>query len=122
MPTSWVVMEDGMQRLLYLALALVLLMGISVASGQAPFLQGIPGPMVWQTAPLQWKTEPPGSLSITAGKQTDWFVSPMDGTRRDSSPRLLFQPGDDFVLSTRVSVDFRSQWGAGVLAAVLNGQ
>jgi regulation of enolase protein 1 (concanavalin A-like superfamily) len=109
-------MEDGMQRLLCLAPALVLAMGISVASGQGPVLPGIPGPMAWQNRPLGWEAEPSGSLSITAGKQTDWFVSPMDGARRDSSPRLLFQPADDFVLSTRVTVDFRSQWDAGVLA------
>jgi regulation of enolase protein 1 (concanavalin A-like superfamily) len=75
--------------------------------------------MVWQNAPAGWKAEA-GSLSITAGKGTDWFVSPIDGARRENSPRLVFQPGDDFVLSAHVTVDFRAQWDAGVLVLYVN--
>ena len=98
---------------------LVYVAGLAVmACAQAPVspeLPGLPGPMMWQNPPVNWKAGPAGSLSITAGKQTDWFVSPMDGARRENSPRLLFQPADDFVLSARVTVDFRTQWDAGVL-------
>ena len=86
-----------------------------MARGQTPVLTGIPGLMVWQNAPAHWKVNEPGTLSITAGKGTDWFVSPMDGARRENSPRLVFEPADDFVLSARVTVDFRSQWDAGAL-------
>jgi len=44
----------------------------------------------------------------------------MDGARRENSPRLVFQPADDFVLSTRATVDFRTQWDAGVLVLYVN--
>lgn len=44
----------------------------------------------------------------------------MDGARRENSPRLVFQPADDFVISARVTVDFRSQWDAGVLVLYVN--
>lgn len=89
------------------------------AYGQAPAVPGLPGPMVWQNAPASWKAEA-GGLSITSGKQTDWFVSPMDGARRENSSRLVFQPADDFVLSARVTVDFRAKWDAGALVLYVN--
>lgn len=76
--------------------------------------------MVWQNSPVDWKSGEAGSLSITAGKRTDWFAAPMGGPQTDKSPRLLFQPADGFVLSARVTVDFRSQWDAGVLVLYVN--
>jgi len=95
------------------------LLGVCAALAQAPAVPGLPSPMTWQNAPVAWKANA-GSLSITSARQTDWFVSPMDGARRDNSPRLLFQPADDFVLSARVTVDFRAQWDAGVLVLHVN--
>lgn len=85
-----------------------------------PVVDGIPGPMNWQNPPLEWKIENHQTLSITGGKQTDWFVSPMGDGHSDNSPRLLFKPADDFVLSAKVTVDFRSQWDAGVLVLYIN--
>ena len=81
----------------------------------APVITGIPGPMIWQHPPANWKIEDGGTLSITAGKQTDWFVSPMGDSRRDNSPRLLFTPAEDFVFSAKVTVAFQSQWDSGAL-------
>ena len=89
------------------------------ADRPAPLIPGVPAPLEWQNTPLDWKVED-GKLSITAGKQTDWFVSPIDGWHRDNSPRLLFQPADDFVLSAKVTAPFDSQWDAGVLVLYLN--
>jgi len=88
---------------------------------QTPALAGLPGPLTWQNAPAEWKIGSDQSLSITAGPHTDWFVSPMDAVLTDKSPRLVFKPADDFVLSARATVDFRSQWDAGVLVLYVNG-
>lgn len=85
-----------------------------------PILDGIPGPMIWQNPPAHWSIESQRTLSVTAGAQTDWFVSPMGDSRRDNSPRLLFEPADDFVLSAKVTVDFHSPWDAGVLVLYEN--
>ncbi len=93
---------------------------VLVAHGQEVVIPGVPGPMEWQNASPEWKVGHTGSLSITAAKGTDWFVSPMDGGRSDKSPRLLFQPADDFVLSSRVTVNFGAQWDAGVLVLYVN--
>lgn len=85
-----------------------------------PVLEGIPGPMQWQNPPAEWKIENQQTLSITAGRQTDWFVPPMGDGRRDNSPRLLFKPANDFVLSAKVTVGFRSQWDSGALVLYVN--
>ena len=111
----WCAVEGVHVRMRWAAGCVVMAGLAGAACGQKPVIAGIPGAMEWQNAPLAWKTERAGTLSITAGKQTDWFVSPMDGARRENSPRLLFEPADDFVLSARVTIDFRSQWDAGAL-------
>jgi regulation of enolase protein 1 (concanavalin A-like superfamily) len=85
-----------------------------------PSLDGIPGPLTWQHAPAQWKIDSRQTLSITADKATDWFVSPVAGRGRDNSPRLLFKPGDDFVLSAKVTVDFHAQRDSGDLILYVN--
>ena len=112
-------------------LALVLLL-LSTATAQAqsttgegatlPVLNAIPGPLIWQHPPVDWKIDGGNTLSITGGKGTDWFVSPMGDGRSDNSSRLLFKPADDFVLSAKVDVGFRSQWDAGVLVLYVNDE
>ena len=90
------------------------------ADTSVPVLHGIPGPTEWKNAPLSWAVDGSGALSITAGKQTNWFVSPLDGGKSENSPKLLFKPAEDFVLSARVTVDFQSQWDAGTLVLYAN--
>lgn len=89
-------------------------------SDSTPIIAGLPGAMIWQHRPATWKIEEGKTLSISADKQTDWFVSPMDGERTDKSPRLLFKPADDFVISAKVTVGFRSQWDSGALVLYVN--
>jgi regulation of enolase protein 1 (concanavalin A-like superfamily) len=102
--------------------ALTLCAQTSASSNQAavPVIAGLPGPLVWQHPPAQWKIDDGKTLSITAGKQTDWYLSAMDEAPRDNSARLLFKPAEDFELSAKVNVDFQSQWDAGVLVLYVN--
>jgi regulation of enolase protein 1 (concanavalin A-like superfamily) len=92
----------------------------SASKDAAPALDGVPGPLTWQHAPAQWKIDSGKTLSITSGKQTDWFANPFDGALVDSTPRLLFKSAGDFALSAKVTVDFRSQWDSGVLVLYEN--
>jgi regulation of enolase protein 1 (concanavalin A-like superfamily) len=85
-----------------------------------PVIDGLPGPLVWQHPPASWKVEGGKALSITAGKQTDWYDSAMNEAPRNNSSRLLFKPTDDFELSAKVNVDFHSQWDSGVLVLYVN--
>jgi regulation of enolase protein 1 (concanavalin A-like superfamily) len=83
-------------------------------------LAGISGPWIWQNPPASWKVESGSTLTIAAGKRTDWFASPIGDDRSDNTPRLLFKPAENFVLSAKVTVDFRSQWDSGALVLYAN--
>jgi len=52
---------------------------VSAQKNAEPSLDGVPGPLMWQHAPAQWKIESGKTLSITGGKETDWFANPFDG-------------------------------------------
>ncbi len=96
---------------------LVFLLCTCLAAAQKPIaLKGVPKDLRWQIAPLDWEIEDGNTLTITAGKGTDEFVSPLDGHTSTGAPKLMFQPDDEFVLTARVTVDFKSTWDAGFLA------
>jgi uncharacterized protein len=94
--------------------------GALAAPDRVPQIAGIPGSLEWGNVPLDWNIGDGSALSITAGKKTDWFAYAGGGPKQDSSPRLLFKPSDDFVLSAKVAVDFHATWDAGGLALYAN--
>jgi regulation of enolase protein 1 (concanavalin A-like superfamily) len=77
-------------------------------------LAGFPAPLEWDPAPVAWSA-PEGALAVEAGPKTDVFVDPGDGTETLSAPRLLGRVEGDYSLSARVTVEFRSDYDAGVL-------
>jgi regulation of enolase protein 1 (concanavalin A-like superfamily) len=77
-------------------------------------IKGIPAPGEWKNTPVHAEAHE-DTLTIAAGKFTDWYISPVDRRQTTSAPILLFPPAHDFVLTTKVSVDFRTQWDAGAL-------
>ena len=78
-------------------------------------LKAIPDAMQWNNAPASFAVRGGNELEIVSPGQTDWFVSPLDYTVRMNSPRLLFDAPAGFVLRTKVTVDFKAKWDAGVL-------
>ncbi|MFC3653266.1 DUF1349 domain-containing protein [Dyella humi] len=76
---------------------------------------GLPSPYTWQNKAAEWNANA-NSLTLTAGKKTDWFVYPGGGYTANSSPRLLFKAADDFMLSTKVEVKAHATYDAGCLA------
>ena len=92
----------------------------SLSQPPAPTLEGISAPLTWQHTPEQWKIVNGKTLTIAGGKQTNWFANPFDGAQDDNSPRLVFKPTEDFALSAKVDVDFRTKWDAGVLVLYVN--
>lgn len=108
-------------RALPALLALLLAAAGQPAADKPPLsLAGLPAPFVWQNQPADYHPSNSPSLILPAGKSTDWFVSPMDGARRDNSPRLLFTPAADFVFSAKVTVGFHAQWDGGGLVLYVN--
>lgn len=84
---------------------------------------GLPAATSWRHQPLSASFSD-GALTITAGPGSNWFVTPIDGTEEfsaDSAPTLLFPvESKEFVLSSRISLDFESQWDAGALVVFAN--
>lgn len=85
------------------------------SAGEAITLPGLPGTLAWKNTPVSWRLDPHGVLQVAAGPKSDWFVDPFDGTVTNGAPILLFRPGKDYVLSTRVTVKFATKWDAGAL-------
>jgi uncharacterized protein len=77
-------------------------------------LAGFPSPLAWDPAPVAWSAAE-GAFAVQAGPKTDVFVDPGDGTEILSAPRLLGRVEGDYSLSARVTVEFRSDYDAGVL-------
>jgi regulation of enolase protein 1 (concanavalin A-like superfamily) len=77
-------------------------------------VEGIPGPLTWHNSPASF-SKGSTSIDIASGAKTDWFVSPYDGRVANSAPMLMFDPGNTFVFSAKVQVQFSTQWDAGAL-------
>lgn len=80
-----------------------------------PTLKGLSGKLEWLNAPVGWHVDDGTSLTVQAGKQTDWFVDPFNGETHKNAPILLFNPAKDFVFSVQVKVPFKTKWDAGAL-------
>jgi uncharacterized protein len=93
----------------------VLFVLVGTMLAERPTINGLPGSLAWQNAPVAWHVEAGRELTIRSGKETDWFVDPFDGTVHSTAPMLLFMPADDYVLSTKVKVGFNTKWDAGAL-------
>jgi uncharacterized protein len=95
---------------------LVLWLASAFVFGQTtPSIPSLPGTLTWQNTPRAWNIDSKNVLTIFSNAKTDWFVDPFDGTVAKSAPILLFAPGSDYVLSTRVTVQFTTKWDAGAL-------
>ncbi len=70
--------------------------------------------LAWLKEPVSFKSTS-DSFTVTAPVKTDWFVDPNGTAHDDSAPALLFDAEKDFVLSAKVTVDFKSTYDAGVL-------
>lgn len=102
------------------AAALVLLAMATINGEDAGLaIPGIPDRLHWKIAPASWKLTN-GELTITAGRTTDWYTSPVDRKVTANAPVALFQPAADFVLTAKVRVDFETKWDAGFLMVYVN--
>jgi hypothetical protein len=79
-------------------------------------LPNMPVELTWKYPPVDWTTADGNSLTIVAGENTDWFIDPAGTYTKDNAPVALFAPPDaNFLLSAKVTVDFASDFDAGVL-------
>lgn len=100
----------------YAAAALFVCCVSILACGQSnSSISGMPFHFAWQNSPQSWNLSHGNVLTIASKAKSDWFVDPFDGTVANSAPIFYFAPQSDFVLSTRVSVSFKTKWDAGAL-------
>lgn len=78
----------------------------------------LPGDLQWKNDPVDWSIGADGTLSITAGAKTDWFVDPSgNGWVSSNAPAALFAPPvENYLVSAKVTVNFASTFDAGVIA------
>jgi len=88
--------------------------GAVAAGGEPVRVKGIPVALEWRNSPTSFDGEA-DSLTPVAGRSTNWVTSPIDGSASASSPLLLFEPADEFVVSARVAIDAPGRWDAGFL-------
>ncbi|WP_293054069.1 DUF1349 domain-containing protein [Paludibacter sp.] len=75
----------------------------------------IPYAMHFENKALDYKILSENHIRIVAPANTDLFISPDGGYAIDKSPRLIFKPDSDFILTANITPDFKSKWDAGVL-------
>lgn len=80
-------------------------------------LRAIPFPLAWNNKPISYSVEN-GSLTIVAGAKTDMFRDPNVTYNTDNAPKLLFQPDNDFVLSTSIQHSFVNKWDGGAIVLI----
>lgn len=85
-------------------------------------MKAIPYAMHFENTPLNYKVLTDNEISITAPENSDLFISPDGGYKTDKSPRLLFSPDSDFILTAKIKLDFNSNWDAGVLMVFNDNQ
>lgn len=79
-------------------------------------ISAIPYSLAWQV-PAVSASFADDKLSITAGPKTDLFTDPRGQINVANTPRLMFMPQGDFMLSATVTVPFAATYDAGVLVA-----
>ena len=77
-------------------------------------LSPIPSPLNWHLEPQDWNITD-NVLTATAGAKTDLFVDPLSSNKSLNASMLVFENNQDFMLSSRVTVDFSGTFDAGVL-------
>jgi len=90
------------------------LSGAGQDRGASLKVPGIPVDLAWVVPPASWSFSG-GELIVMAGPKSDLFLDPRREYSVNNSPRALFQPAENFLLSGRVSVAFLADYDAGVL-------
>ena len=79
-------------------------------------LSSIPATMTWKNQPSEGTSAAEQQISITAGAESDWFISPAGEQVKNNAPIALFAPPDHaFCLQARVTVEFAATYDAGTL-------
>jgi len=102
-----------MKKMIFSAFLVGLL--TSTLRAQVVKINAIPYVMNFQNSVIEYKITGDNSLEINAPGHTDLFISPDGGYVINKSPRLIFKPDSDFILTAKIKPGFKSKWDAGAL-------
>ncbi|OIR01144.1 hypothetical protein GALL_167770 [mine drainage metagenome] len=78
-------------------------------------ISSIPYPMHFENTAKEFKVLGENKIEIVAPAYTDLFIVQDGSYKTNKSPRLLFKPKADFILTAKIKPGFKSKWDAGVL-------
>jgi regulation of enolase protein 1 (concanavalin A-like superfamily) len=78
-------------------------------------LKGLPSPGTWINAPKAFVQLPHNAFSLVAGEGTDLYNDCSGKQKTASVPMLLFEPDEDFVLTSGVTGDFKHEFDGALL-------
>jgi regulation of enolase protein 1 (concanavalin A-like superfamily) len=84
-------------------------------SAQEITLKAIPYLMHFENYASDYEIISNDHVRFSAPGQTDLFYSPDGDYVINKSPRLIFKPDSNFILSAKIHLDFKSKWDAGDL-------
>ncbi len=87
-----------------------------MAPDQTVTIPALPSSLRWHGVPENWSLDDDYKLSISAGKQTDWFLDPGGSVNVLNAPALFTQVQEPCMLKAHVTSDASSMFDAGVLA------
>ncbi len=78
-------------------------------------LDKIPFALSLENEALSVSMDGPQSLTLEAPPRTDLFIASDGANPTDHSPRLMFRPNSQFILTAKIRPTFRAKWDAGAL-------
>jgi len=82
---------------------------------QETSIKSIPYVMHFENTALDYKMIGDNHLRFSSPGNSDLFISPDGFYAINKSPRLIFKPDSDFILTAKIQLEFKSKWDAGVL-------
>lgn len=99
---------------LFPCILLMVALKSTAQNGNSFTIEGIQQKLTWMNTPLDWNYSNK-ILTIVAGKKTDLFADPQHEYAVFNSPKSVFLPDKNFLLSAKAEVDFKTDYDAGVL-------
>lgn len=97
-------------------LLIQIIIGCSIfVEAQEIKISSIPYIMHFENKVLDYEIISDNHLRIVAPANTDLYTAADSSHIVNKSPRLLFKPDSNFILSAKIKLEFNSMWDAGVL-------
>jgi uncharacterized protein len=86
-----------------------------ILNAQEIKISAIPFMMHFENSVQDYAVVSDNHLKMVAPANTDLYITSDGGYEINKSPRLLFSPDSDFILTAKIKPEFVSKWDAGVL-------